>query len=136
MTPSRDAGRHDRDHRATAKAAIPPSAHHELCRGLIGCRAASDLALAETVPDDLEPVADGIGSDPASWAARRPHPIDGRHRLKPELDLDVRMNDMTRALDLQHILPEHDEALARLVTFLWPRSVGAPPPAPLLPDPR
>lgn len=27
------------------------------------------------------------------------------------------MNDMTRALDSQHILPEHDEALARLVTF-------------------
>jgi hypothetical protein len=114
---SHDSRRHDRDHRVARQAAKPANLHDNERRRLIRREVSSNLPLAYAVSDDFETPPRRTRPDLAPRALGRADPICRRHPRQPKLDLDIRMNDMTLALGTGQKAPEHDEAVARLVTY-------------------
>ena len=104
VPPGGDTRRHDRDHRTTRQATEAPDAHHDEPSGLVHRETSSNLPVAKTVPDDLQTPARRASAAPAPRASRRANPIRRRHPLRPKLDLDIRMNDMTPARASRHLL--------------------------------
>lgn len=104
VTAAHDASRDDRAHSAAVPTPVAPNRDHQKPWRGASVPRATQLPLADAVPDQAESTASRSRCCPAARTATGPDPLDRRNAFRPKLDVNIRMNNMGSAQGLaQHL---------------------------------